>query len=182
MAKNRSNIRIYGDLESGVYLADVGETLPTTLDEPTAPFVELGWISEDGIDLEVSTDAEKFKAWQGAATLRTKITSTEKTITFQALEETPGVTALYFDHGEPEVTTGVARVDLPEGIGTVARSAVFRFIDGGVTKFLCCETIEITERGTLGHKNSEMTIYEFTAEIVGDAYILTDNPAYTEAA
>ena len=182
MAKNRSNIRIYGDLESGVYLAPIGSTLPTTLDEPVAPFVELAWISEDGIDLEVSTDAEKFKGWQGGATLRTKITSTEKTITFQALEETPGVTELYFDHGAPEVTDGVARVDLPEGIGTVERAAVFRFIDGDVTKFLCCESIEITERGTLGHKNSEMTIYEFTAEIVGDAYILTDNPAYTDAA
>lgn len=180
MAKNRTNIRVYGDLESGAYLAPLGSTLPDDLSEPSSPFAEIGWISEDGVDLEVATEAEKFKGWQGGATLRTKVTSTEKTITFQALEETPGVTELYFDHGAPEVTAGVARIDLPEGIGTVSRSAVFRFIDGDVTKFLCCETIEITERGTLGHKNNEMTIYEFTAEITGDSYILTDAPAYLE--
>lgn len=180
MAKNRSNIRVYGDLDSGVYLAPKGSTLPETLTEPVDPFVELGWLSEDGIDLEVSTEAEKFKGWQGGATLRTKVTSTDKTITFQCLEETPGVTELYFDHGAPTVTAGVARIDLPEGIGTVERAAIFRFIDGDVTKFLCCESIEITERGTVGHKNSDMTIYEFTAEIIGDSYILTDAPAYLE--
>lgn len=178
MAKNRDNVRVYGDLESEVFLAPKGSTLPTTLVDPTSPFESIGWLSEDGISFEVSTDSEKFKAWQGGATLRVKITSTEKTITFQALEETPGVTELYFDHGAPTVTTGVAKVDLPEGIGTVERAAVFKFVDGDVTKLLCCELIQITERGTLSHTNSDMTMYEFTAEIVGDSYILTNAPAY----
>lgn len=180
MAKNRSNVRVYGDLDSEVFLAPKGSTLPTKLTDPTAPFASVGWLSEDGISLSVSTDAEKFKAWQGGATLRVKVTSTEKTITFQALEETPGVTELYYDHGAATVESGVARVDLPEGIGTVERAAVFKFVDGDVTKLLCCELIQITEREELSHQNSEMTAYGFTAEIVGDSYILTDAPAYTE--
>lgn len=178
MAKNRDNVRVYGDLDSDVFLAPKGSTLPTDLDDPTDPFESLGWLSEDGVDFEVTTDSEKFKGWQGGTTLRTKITSTEKTITFQALEETPGVTELYFGHKAPTVTTGLAKVDLPEGIGTVERAAVFKFIDGAVTKFLCCELIQITDRGTVSHKNDDMTVYEFTAEIVGASYILTDNPAY----
>ncbi|WP_053386999.1 phage tail tube protein [Leucobacter japonicus] len=180
MAKNRDNVRVYGDLESEVFLAPKGSTLPTTLTDPETPFESLGWLSEDGISLTVSTDSEKFKAWQGGATLRVKVTSTEKTITFQALEETPGVTELYYDHAAPVVTTGVAKIDLPEGIGTVERAAVFKFVDGGVTKFLCCELIQITERGDLPHTNSDMTMYEFTAEIVGDSFILTNAPSYTE--
>lgn len=132
------------------------------------------------MNFSVSTDSEKFKAWQGGATLRVRVTSTEKTISFQALEETPGVTELYFDHAAPTVATGVAKIDLPEGIGTVERAAVFKFVDGGVTKFLCCELIQITEREELSHTNSDMTAYGFTAEIVGDSYILTNAPAYTE--
>ena len=181
MAKNRDNVRVYGDLESSVFLAPKGSTLPTTLTDPTSPFEELGWLSEDGVSLETAVESTKFKGWQGGATLRVKVTSTEKTITFQALEETPGVTALYFDHGDVEVSGGVAKVDLPEAIGTVERAAVFKFIDGDVTKFLCCEVIQITDRGTVSHTNTDMTVYEFTAEIVGDSYILTDNPAYTES-
>jgi len=179
--KNYDNIRVYGDLDSEVFLAPLGSTLPTTLTDPTTPFEALGWLSEDGVSLAISTDVEKFKGWQGGATLRTKVTSTEKSISIQALEETPGVTELYYGHGAPVVTTGVARVDLPEGIGTVARAAVFKFVDGGVTKLLCCERVEVTDREELSHTNSSMTMYGFTLEIIGDSYILTDAPAFTAA-
>ena len=182
MAKDRTNIRMYGDLESEVFLAPKGTQLPETLDDPSSPFQSVGWLSEDGVSLEVSTDVTKLKGWQGGSTLRTKVTSTEKTVTFQALEESPFVTALYFGAKEkPEVSGGVARMDLPSGIGVVERAAVLKFVDGTVTKFIVCEAIEITERGTLNHQNSEATIYEFTAEIVGDAYVLTNAPSFVEA-
>jgi len=181
MAKNYDNIRAYGDLDSEVFFAPVGSTLPTTLADPTTPFEAVGWLSEDGVSLAVSTDVEKFKGWQGGSTLRTKVTGTEKTISIQCLEETPGVTELYFGHGAPVVTTGVAKVDLPEGIGTVARAAVFKFVDGGVTKFLCCEKVEVTDREELSHTNTGLTTYGFTLDIIGDSYILTDAPAYVGA-
>ena len=113
--------------------------------------------------------------------LRTKVTGTEKSISIQCLEETPGVTELYWGHGAPVVTTGVARIDLPEGIGTVARAAVFKFVDGGVTKFLCCEKVEVTDREEISHQNSSLTMYGFTLDIIGDSYILTDAPAYVPA-
>jgi hypothetical protein len=181
MAKNYDNIRAYGDLDSEVFLAPVGSTLPTTLTDPTTPFEALGWLSEDGVSLSLSTDVEKFKGWQGGSVLRTKVTGTEKTIQIQCLEETPGVTELYYGHGAPVVTTGVAKIDLPEGVGTVARAAVFKFVDGGVTKFLCCEKVEVTEREDLSHQNSSLTMYGFTLDIIGDSYILTDAPAFTGA-
>ena len=180
MAKNRDNVRIFGDLESEVYVAPLGSTLPTDLVDPDVAFESLGWLSEDGIEVEIATDSEKFKAWQGGTTLRTKITSTEKTIKFQAVESNPLVTGLFYDHGAPVVASGVARVDLPEGIRTVARAAVFKFVDGDVTEYLCCERIEITDRGAVPHKNDEMTMYEFTAEILGDSFMLTNAPAYLE--
>jgi len=181
MAKNYDNIRAYGDLDSEVFFAPLGSTLPTTLTDPIAPFEAVGWLSEDGVSLAVSTDVEKFKGWQGGSTLRTKVTGTEKTISIQCLEETPGVTELYFGHGAPVVTTGVARVDLPEGIGTVARAAVFKFVDAGVTKFLCCEKVEVTDREELSHTNTGLTMYGFTLDIIGDSYILTDAPSYVAA-
>jgi hypothetical protein len=186
VAKNYDNIHIYGDLESDVWVGDVGATLPQTLVEPAAPaFDSLGWLSEEGVSLAIETNVEKFRGWQGGSVLRTKVTSTDKSFTVQALEEKRLTTGLYFGHGDPVVTgtgdTAVARLDLPESIGTVARSAVVRFKDGGVDKFLCCEKVEVTERGELTHQNTSMTIYEFTFEIIGAAYILTNNPAYLPA-
>jgi hypothetical protein len=181
VAKDYNAIRVYGDLDSEVYFAPKGSTLPTTLADPTTPFDAVGWLSEDGVSLNISTDVTKFKAWQGGSTLRTKVTSTEKSFKIQCLQETPGVTELFFDHGAATVAGGVAKIDLPEGIGTVERTAVVKFIDGDVTKFLCCETVQVTARGELAHKNSEMTAYELTLEIIGPSYILTDAEAYIPA-
>lgn len=185
MAKNYDNIHIYGDLESDVWVGPLGSTLPTTIADPIAPFDSLGWLSEEGVSLAIETNVEKFRGWQGGSVLRTKVTSTDKSFTVQALEEKRLTTGLYFDHGDP-VLTGVApdqiaRLDLPESIGTVARAAVVRFKDGDVDKLLCCEKVEVTERGELTHQNTSMTIYEFTFEIIGAAYILTNNPAYLTA-
>ncbi len=184
--KNYDNIRVYGDLDSEFYLAPLGSTLPTAIaTDPTDPFWAFGWLSEDGVDLEVSTDAQKFKAFQGGTTVRTKVTSTEKTLKVQALEETPGVTGVYFDHGDPVVTgvgdAAVAKIILPEAIRTRAFAGVAKFVDNDVQKWLVCERLEVTSRGTVAHKNSDMTIYEFTFDILGDAYILTNAPAYLEA-
>jgi hypothetical protein len=186
MAKNYDNVRVYGDLDSEVFFAPLGSTLPTVVTaDPTAPFAAVGWLGEDGVPLNVSTDVEKFKGWQGGAVLRTKVTGTEKSFTIQCLEETPGVTELYFGHGDPVVTgvgaDAVARVDIPEGIGTIARAAVIKFVDGDVTKFLCCERVEVTDRSEIPHANADMTVYGLTLDIIGDSYILTNAPAYTAA-
>lgn len=193
MTKNSDNIRVYGDLSSEVFLGAKGTVLPTptTFSLTTDPtgFKGLGWMSEDGVNLQLSTDVEKFKGWQGGTTVRTKVTSVEKTFSVTALEEAPAVTELYWGHKPvtaADVTgTGaakVAKIVIPEGMGTISRAAVIRFVDGGVQKWFCCSNVEITERGELPHTNSDMTAYEFTFDVIGESYILTNAPAYTEIA
>lgn len=184
MAKNLSNVRIYGDLATEAYFATLGSTLPTTLTEPTTPFASVGWLSEDtGIDLELSTEVTKFKGMQGSTTLRTKVTSSEKTFKLQCLEESPLVTSMFWGHGAPTVTgtapNRVARIDLPENVPTVERASVIRFVDNTVEKFLCCSRVEATDRATVPHKNSDMTVYEITFQIIGACYLLTNASAYT---
>lgn len=180
--KNYDNIRIYGDLDSEVFLGPKGSTLPIDLADPAAPFVPLGWLSEEGINLAVATNVEKFRGYQGGSVLKTRVTSTDKSFTIQCLEETPGVTELYYGHGAPTISgvapDEVAKIDLPESIPTIQRAGVVRFVDEGITKLLCCENLEIGNRGEVAHTNTGMTMYEFTLEIIGAAYILTNNPAY----
>jgi hypothetical protein len=188
--KNYDNIRVYGDLESEVYFGPKGTVLPDgdSLDPETLdPALEaIGWLSEDGVSLALEANSEKFRGWQGGSVLRTKVTTTDKTITMQALEETPGVTELYFNHGAPTYTgigpAAIARIDLPESVGTVERAAVFRFVDDDVEKWLVCPLVQVTGRGTVAHQNTSMTIYEFTLEIIGEAWLLTNAPAYIEGA
>ncbi|UXE04751.1 major tail protein [Arthrobacter phage Shambre1] len=182
--KNLDDIRVYGDLDSEVWLAPKGTTLPTTWGDPAAPFTPLGWLSEEGVTLALSTDVAKFKGYQGGTTLRTKVTSAEKTITMQALQDNPDVSALYWGHGEPEII-GVAgaeghhaKIAIPKSPGTVERTGVIKFVDDEVIKYLLCENLQVTEREDIPHQNSEMSAYGFTFEIVGDMWILTNAPAY----
>ena len=67
MAKNIMNIRSYGDLASGVYVAPKGTTLPTDVTTAlNASFIDLGWLHEDGIQESQTADNVEFTAWQGS--------------------------------------------------------------------------------------------------------------------
>lgn len=184
MAKIRDNVRMYGDLDSEVFLAPLGTTLPTTLDDPSGSFEAIGWITEDGVPFSREVDTTKLKGWQGSSTLRVKITSDEKMFSFSAMEEKPLVTELYFGHSSPTVTgagsSQVAKMDIPTAAGVVERAAVIKYVDGGVTKFICCENVQITPDGEVPHKTDEGTVYGFNAEVVGDSFMLTNAAAYLE--
>lgn len=183
MTKVRSNVRMYGDLESEVSLAPLGTTLPTDLSIP-ADFEEVGWMTEDGVPFDRAVDVTKLKAWQGGTTLRVKITSDEKTFTFAAMEEKPLVTELYFGHEAPVVTgspgSEIATMKVPESAGAVERAAVVKYVDGDVTKLYCFENIQITPNGEVPHTTADGTSYSFSAEVVGEMTIITNAPAYTE--
>lgn len=186
MSTNSDNVRIHGGRKTAVYLAPKGATLPTGLNDPIGDFIHMGWLHEDGIEFELSTDANKIKALQGGETVRVAITSVEKTVKFTCLEDKPEASALYWGHGTPtavgEAGAKVARVDMPTSPGLQERTAVVRLDDGGITKFVCLELIQITERETLTNNSSDPTAFGFTAEIIGNSYFLTNSPAYLEAA
>jgi hypothetical protein len=180
--RNYENVRIYGGMTSGVFLGPLGATLPTTDLIIPAELDAVGWLSEDGIGLSVEANVEKFRGYPGGSVLRTKVTSTDKSVAIQALEESPLVTGLFFDHGAPVAAgTDLARVDLPELIGTVARSGVLAFEDGDVTKLIVCPRLEVTNRGTVAHQSNDMTVYELGLEIIGDSYMLTNSEAFVNA-
>ena len=190
--KNLDDVRIYGDLDSEIWLGPKGATLPTTWGDPTGPtYQALGWLSEDGVGLALSADVQKFRGWQGATTLRTKVTSSEKTITAQALQDNPMTSALYWGHGTPTsvAATGTgptaipkhAKVLIPQSPGTIERSAVIKFVDEDVIKYLLCESLQVTDREEIPHQNAEMAAYGFTFEIVGDMWLLTNAPAWNGA-
>lgn len=188
---NNDNVRVFGSKNDRIVIAPLGTTLPTTgLADLVAPWVDLGWLDESGIPLGVSTDVEKFKGHQGAATIRTKITNTEKTLGINALEDSPVVARLFWGGAatatETSLGSGVYRYDMPEGIDTVAVAACVYVEDIGangevVWKMFCYERIEIGEREEIPHSATELSAFRMSAEIVGDSYFLTNSAAYATA-
>lgn len=182
MAKVYDNIRIYGDLDSGVWVAPKGSTLPTGLEAPDAPLTELGWLSEDGISVDRNEEATTHRAYQGGTIVRRKKTSVEDSFTFQCLEETAETLGLYYAGQTPEVTgTGeaaVAKITVTNQTASDERSWVVDVVDGAITKRYVVPVGSVST-GSVAHSNADMTIYEFTVTIQGDYEVITNNPAVT---
>lgn len=181
--RNSDNVRVYGSLNDAIWVAPVGTTLPETLDlDLPEPWVALGWLGQDGIPLSLSVDIERFRGHQGGGLIRTKASATDRGFSFVALEESPAVVKIYHGASDPVQigTTNVARMDLPESVGTTPLACVIQLQDEGVTKFYCLERIEIGDRQDVAHAGTELTGYGMSADILGDAYLLTDAPAFTE--
>lgn len=181
MTKSLANIRIYGDETSLVSVAPLGTTLPTTLAAPAAPFVELGWISEDGVAINRTKDVSKFKAWQGGATVRQKVVGVEDTFKFQCLEETAITLGLYYPGSTSTTAAGVTTIQVPAGAVADERAWVLDFFDGDVQKRYTFARAEVGETAEVVHKSTEMTIYEYTVTSLGAFTIITDNPAAASA-
>ena len=63
MALDPENIRVYGDGE--IYIAAYGTTLPTTLAGALAAgFLSLGYLTEDGFQLNTEIETYEIGAWQ----------------------------------------------------------------------------------------------------------------------
>ena len=168
MAKNIENIRIYGDDTSGVWVAPKGTTGPTDLTAPPVGFVELGWLSEDGVDEAVSQDSTTYRAWQGAQIVRKKISSSDSTFKIQCLEENAATMGLRY-RGEAFVTTtGVAKVTVKNQTKQDDRAWVIDAVDGDTTKRYVIPNGAYEMTGTIPHRNGGISMLEFTITPQGD--------------
>ena len=176
MTKDLANVRIYGDSDSSVWVADKGTTLPTTLAAPGAGFEEVGWISEDGVSIAQDADSASFAAWQGGKIVRRRRTSQEDSFTFQALEENAVTMGLLLPGSTVSTTSGVTKYVPADGIVSDERAWVLDFHDGDVHKRYNIIRGEVTEVGEIAHQNTELTVVEFTVAVY-EYEILSNNPA-----
>ena len=181
MAKNENNIHIYGDEAGAVYVGPKGTTAPEGLAAPAVGFVEIGWISEDGVDEALEQNSEVFRAWQGAKVVRRKVTSSDRTFKFQALEENLATHGLKYRGQAPTVATGVATTTVKNQTAQDTRAWVFDLVDGGVTKRFVIPAGDYTMTGSIQYKGDSMTIHEFEVTPIGDYTEVTNNPAIVGA-
>jgi len=179
----KEDVRVWGSLGGAVFYAPKGTELPETHNEALDPlFVPVGILSEDGVSEGLAVETNKIKGWPGGQTVRVTNTSTEKTVGFTMLENSPLAAKLYYGATAP-VTAGTgARVDIPEAIGTVEGVFVIEKHDGDTIERRCIELGQVTERGDQTSTNEEASGKEVKLESVGKDYILTNAASFVAAA
>lgn len=107
MGNDKDNITIGLPKPGGaLFWAPAGTALPTSADVAlNAAFVNLGYVTEDGLTSTVAEDGDDIKAW-GTETVGRSQTGYAKTYTFNLLE-TAREAALQFVYGVDNVTIGV---------------------------------------------------------------------------
>ncbi len=104
MGNDKSNITIGMPKDSGaLFFAPAGTNLPTDADAPLGEeFVNLGYVSEDGITITTTEEGDDITAWGPEVVMRSQ-TNYGKTATFNLLE-TSRVGVLQFLYGADNVT------------------------------------------------------------------------------
>lgn len=87
----------------GLYIAPAYTPGPdTTTGEWPAPWQILGYLSEDGPTISMSTDSEVLTPWQSRSSIRTVITGRQMTAQFVLWQLNRLTLAVYFDADPPE--------------------------------------------------------------------------------
>ncbi|MGI5408733.1 phage tail protein [Streptomyces chartreusis] len=188
MSLDSDNVRVA--LTGSILLAPVGTTGPTDLATAWgAGWVDLGYMSDDGVSMEYSTDVEDIGAWQSLSPVRRVLTSVDMTLGFTALElKASTITAYFPDSTITEVTADtVWRLDIPAAPGPDERAVGLEWIDGNIKNRLVIPRAEITDRGAinLGRSSAvglEMTVSAYASAAPEIAFWLSNDPAWALAA
>ena len=158
-------------VSGAIYRAPTGTTLPTDASSALDnAFVELGYVSEDGLVNTNSPETENIKEWGGADVLNVL---TEKTDEWQCtLIEVLNVNVLKAIYGASNVTgtlsTGItvtANTDEQEE----ATWVVDMVMRNGVLKRVVIPNGKISELGDITYKRDEAVGYEITLTGLADA-------------
>lgn len=176
---------IGGGLNDKIWVAPKGTAAPTTINSaPNAAFKDLGYLGDAGIELNQNVDRSEFKAHQGGAIIRRKVTESGRTLTFTALENTFPVLDLVFPGGTWTDAATYVKGSIPEVISTVEKAWIFDTFDtSNALQKRYFFTGEATNTGSFTFGVSDMVAYEFEVAMYGTieyydntAQLITDVP------
>lgn len=186
MANDADNVRV--GLNGSIYIAPKGTTAPTDLDAAWDPsWVDLGYLSDDGVSMEYSTDSEDINAWQSLSPVRKVLTSVDMTLGFTAIELKTATMTLYFPSASmTDVGGTVHKLSIPAAPTPDERAIGLEWLDGDIKNRLVIARGEVTERGaiTIGRSAAvglEMTVSAYADTAPEIAVWLSNDPAWAAA-
>jgi hypothetical protein len=125
-----------------VYVAPEGTAMPAVLTALADPWVDVGYVGEDGVTFTISREQEDIAAWQSVEPVRVLITTEPKVIAFELMEFDEESLMLAFRGGT--VDAGPPAVYTPPDAGAAdVRAMVIDGIDGASTFRFCFPRVSL---------------------------------------
>ncbi|MFD6363178.1 phage tail protein [Streptomyces roseolus] len=186
MANDADNVRV--GLTGSVLIAPKGTTAPVDLDTAwPAGWVDLGYLSDDGVELNYSTESEDINAWQSLSPVRKVLTGVDMTLAFTAIELKTSTMTLYFPSATMSDVSGtVHKLSIPAAPAPDERAIGLEWIDGDIKNRLIIARGEVTDREALtlarsGAVGLGMTVSAYADSAPEIAVWLSNDPAWSAA-
>lgn len=158
MALNSANVDVA--VTGAFMLAPLGSTLPVDADTPlVAPYVDLGYISDEGVTESRERSVTNIIAWQNSDTVRAVVTESSIMLS-GVLIETKKETVEFWYASTVDPVNGSVEIR-PAATGG-RRVAVLDYIDGSKFVRMVLPQAENMEVGDLVYASGEPIGYEFT--------------------
>lgn len=181
MANDPDNIRVGAN--GSVLLAPVGTAMPTTIAAAwNAAFVDVGYISEDGVTISRPRSIEARRAWQSFYPVRRIVTEADLIVNFTMIEfKKPNVEVAL--EGTIATATGIHTFTPSDPEDIVEKALGVQWMDGAYTYRLTVPKVISTEDVEFMLRRSEESGLPLALGVVGtdgvQPYsIFTDDPAW----
>jgi hypothetical protein len=160
-------------LTGHLYVAPVGTAAPLDLDvTPPAPWVDLGYLTEDGVSMSVDSDREDFTPWQSTSPCRSVVTSQTNTWTFTLMQRNADTLRLAFGGGTIVAGTAAGSwIYTPPPVGLSEVSFVLDVEDGPIRDRWIAYRANPALGGEVNFTKSDPTTFEV------EVTLLDANPA-----
>lgn len=180
MALDATEVRVAGS--GSVWVAPETTAFPADFTTaPASPWVELGYVTEDGATFTLSRETTDLNAWQGDK-LRVLTTAEPMTVEFALMQTNPDVLAAALGGGTATTTGGLTTFEPPPK-GTNNIIALFvEFVDGTIHYRYQIQRAQIEGDVSWQLLRSDSVNYPLTFGVLEadpKFSILTDDPAMT---
>lgn len=179
MANDANNVRVHSN--GAIRVAPVGTAFPTAGTSASfgAGWVDLGYISEDGVTETPNADWSEIRAWQGRAIVRRTLTSSDVTFQFQCIESKQEVLELYYAGSEMRRTTGQDPFIQIVAPTYDVRAFGIDLWDGLIHERIVIPKGVVSDRGEVTYNGTDPAAYDLTITALDSGVLDSNNrPIY----
>lgn len=184
MAQDATDVRVAG--EANIYLAPLDTAFPEFDAAPVAPWVDLGYVTPDGITATFGREVNEIYAMQSAEPIRIVATKLPKMIAFNMMQQGRSQLTLALGGGAFSLEdVGIYRYEPPEASVIDERAMVLEIADGDNT--YRWHYVRVQNREGVEHKflREDAATFPVSMQIlqpedatVKPFYLLTNDTAY----
>lgn len=172
MAIDGTEVRVAG--AGHVYVAPAATALPTDLDALAVAWVDLGYVTEDGVGFSFGRETTDLNAWQGSK-IRVLTTSEPVSVNFALMQTNKDILPVVFGGGSIATATGIYTFTPPaKGVNT-ERAMVIEFADGDITYRYCLARVQLEGNVEFSLQGTNAVTYPITFGVLDNG----DDPKYT---